>query len=66
MLNDPNRYLLERIAAVLSPTYKIIKVVFDLYVIAKGGITLRHEILQIAQTSSIMTFMREDYSMCRR
>jgi hypothetical protein len=37
MLNDPKRSLLERIAAVLSPAFKIIKVGFDFYVLYKTG-----------------------------
>lgn len=35
MLIVPEHSLLERVAAVLSPAYKIIKVAFDLYVLIR-------------------------------
>jgi hypothetical protein len=37
MLNYPERSFLDRVAAVLSPIYRIIKVVFDFYTLVHMG-----------------------------
>jgi hypothetical protein len=37
MAIQPERSVLERVAAVLSPAFKIIKVAFDFYVLYKTG-----------------------------